>query len=191
MIKSENTNSIKEKANKNKLSFFAKIDVARTVITLAVYVVMVLLNKLQNKGNEVINNFLLALTLLYLLLYVIFVLIAYKPSKQVRKKTAKVYKNTKRVLIILNTVMTILSIITVWNGRESFVRILWALFTILSLFTQIVVEILISVFTKRVKALGSDIVTQIKEKTPFKKSLFHLKNDKLTDGSNDDNSSET
>lgn len=159
-----------------KLSFFGRISFFLKVVTILFYLGFVAVKLITKSGIEWINYLMLTATIIYLL----FFLITFKMGAKNTQKTAKkTYKNFKRVLLLINALLTLMLVFTSKDGN-AFVTILLSTFTILNLFVQVVVEIVIGKITKRL----SKRVQTIKEKTSnvkqYLKNRFQRPNEEET-----------
>ena len=135
----------KQEDSSKKLSFFKRISLLLNLATILFYAIFVAIKLVTDSGIYWLNVGLLIATGLYLLFFLATFFIGSKSAQKVGKKT---YKTVKRVLILLNAVMTIMLVFTSKDGN-AFVTILLSTFTILNLFVQVVLEIVIGKITKR------------------------------------------
>lgn len=128
-----------------KLSFFGRISFFLNVVTILFYLGFVAVKLITKSGIDWINYLMLTATIIYLL----FFLITFKMGAKNTQKTAKkTYKNFKRVLLLINALLTLMLMFTSKDGNP-ILTILLSTFTILNLFVQVVVEIVIGKITKR------------------------------------------
>ena len=139
-----------------KLSFFGRISFFLKVVTILFYLGFVAVKLITKSGIDWINYLMLTATIIYL----IFFLITFKMGAKNTQKTAKkTYKNFKRVLLLINALLMLMLVFTSKDGNP-ILTIVLSTFTILNLFVQVVLEIVIGKITKRL----THGVQEVKEK---------------------------
>ena len=147
-----------------KLSFFGRISFFLKVVTILFYLGFVAVKLITKSGIEWINYLMLTATIIYLL----FFLITFKMGAKNTQKTAKkTYKNFKRVLLLINALLTLMLVFTSKDGNP-ILTIVLSIFTILNLLVQMVVDAIVNAISKRL----SKRVQTIKEKTSDVKQYF-------------------
>ena len=116
------------------------------LITLLFYFIYIGISMKLNKGNPTINVILLVLTIIYLILYIYNTFI--ENNKVMRKKSKKYFKRGKKILGFVNACLLLVSVTTVKN---SFLSIIFAIFTIIWSILYLLFDILSAYILHRFK----------------------------------------
>lgn len=167
------TNQRKEDFNINKqkvkFSIFKKIDLARNIITILLYMAYVTYSIMSKKGNEIINLILIIVALTYLIFFIFTVYLDYqiklekklaskdkiinkKETKKIKKAGKKTYKNVKKILLFINACLTITAIINAGVVVNP-IAIIMACLTIIGFIIHLLILIISAIIKTKVKKI--------------------------------------
>lgn len=167
---------------KKKLTTWQKIVLAWNILTLAFYCFYCIYFIASGLGSLIVNIVLLSITVAYLVLFIVIQCVKGRKGGRFRGASKRVYKFTRKITLLVNTIVTGGAIINMGVFANSFIITVLAVVMIVNLALNIVWLIFIRQMERRYGEKINSLKSSAKQFASGVKSLFK----KSVDGSRDE-----
>ncbi len=159
-------------AEKKKFTTWQKLVLTWNILTLAFYCFYCIYFIASGLGNIAVNIVLLSITIAYLVLFIVIQCVMGRKGKRFRGASKRVYKLTRKLTLLVNTIVTGGAIINMGVFENSFLITLLAVVMIVNLVLNIAWLIFVRWFERRYAEKLSSLKSGAKKFASGVKTLF-------------------
>lgn len=167
------------KPEKKRFSVWFKISLAWNILTLVFHCFYCVFFLLFGLGNKVVNIILLSLTALHVVMFVIILFVRSRKYKQVYGAYKRVFKVTRKLTLLVNTIVTGGAIINMGVFGDSLLITVLAVIMIANLILNILWLFLMRKVERAYSKRISAVKTKASEFAANVKSIFKRKDENL------------